>query len=82
VGCISVNISLVDNAIVAKARLVNQPLIATISKVNDGLKVNIGLVCMPNTEVYLRVTPKVIWLTPDTTSADFMVRSNTKWIIE
>lgn len=81
-GCISVNISLVDNAIAAKAWLVNQPLIANISKVNEGLKVNIGLVCTPNTEVYLRVTPDIIWLTSDTMSQEFIVKSNTNWRIE
>lgn len=43
---------------------------------------SVGIICTPNTEVYLFVEPEVIWLTPDTMSADFVVRSNTRWRIE
>jgi hypothetical protein len=54
----------------------------SVGLISTQIRGSVGIICTPNTEVYLFVEPEVIWLTPDTMSADFMVRSNTKWIIE
>ena len=81
-GCLSASVSRIGGGLECAVTPLGSKLMATASKLNGGLKVNIGLICAPNTEVYLRVTPEVIWLTPDTMSADFVVRSNTKWRIE
>lgn len=81
-GCLSARISRVGNTLNANIGLADEHLVATISRVGGNLKANVGIICTPNTYAYLFVEPEVIWLTPDTMSADFMVRSNTKWIIE
>lgn len=81
-GCLSARISRVGNTLNANIGLADEHLVATIGRIGGNLKANVGIICTPNTNVYLFVEPEVIWLTPDTTSADFMVRSNTKWIIE
>lgn len=75
-------ISRLSGGLKANIGIVDESLIATIGRIGGNLKANVGIICTPNTDVYLFVEPEVIWLTPDTMSADFMVRSNTKWIIE
>jgi hypothetical protein len=75
-------ISRVSEGLKANIGIVDESLIATISRIGGNLKANVGIICTPNTNAYLFVEPEVIWLTPDTMSVDFVVRSNTKWIIE
>lgn len=75
-------VSIIGEGLKTNIGIVDEYLVATISRIGGNLKANVGIICTPNTDVYLFVEPEVIWLTPDTVSADFMVRSNIKWIIE
>ena len=75
-------VSIIGGGLKANIGIVDECLVATIGRIGGNLKANVGIICTPNTNVYLFVEPEVIWLTPDMVSADFMVRSNTKWIIE
>lgn len=81
-SCINAKILSGGGCLKANIGLVGEHLKASVKLVGGRLKANIGIICTPNTDVYLFVEPEVIWLTLDTTSADFMVRSNTKWRIE
>lgn len=54
---------------------------AKIVLTGDRLNVNIGVVCMPNTDVYLRVTPDKVVIPADDTTAQLYVASNTDYKI-
>lgn len=59
-----------------------KPICGSIGALDTSINGKVGIICTPNTDAYLFVEPEVIWLTPDIMSADFVVKSNTKWIIE
>ena len=75
-GCLSARIGRIGGG-----KNSDEFLTATISRANKGLNANIGIVCTPNTqELYLIVTPEVLWLAPDSVEY-FDIYSNTNWVI-
>lgn len=70
-GCIKANVG-----------LVNKHLSATINKVSEGLKANIGVVCTPNTDAYIKVSPNILWFLNEHEILDVGVMSNIKWIVK
>lgn len=80
--CINGSVGVISTYIVGSIGVIPTQIKGTANIIDTIIRGSVGIICTPNTEVYLFVEPEVIWLTPDTMSADFMVRSNTKWIIE
>lgn len=76
------SVDILDTAIKGEIGLAGKPMCGSVGMLDTSIKGRVGIICTPNTDVYLFVEPEVIWLTSDTMSADFVVRSNTKWIIE
>ena len=81
-GCLRGTVGMLDTGIKGSVGLVGKPICGTVGMLDTGIKGSVGFICTPNTDVYLFVEPEVIWLSPETLSADFAVRSNTNWRIE
>lgn len=62
--------------------LLNPDVIASIEKVSDGLKVSLGVVCTPNKEAYINLSPNVLWFFSENDVLDVNVTSNIKWIVK
>lgn len=43
---------------------------------------SVGIICTPNTDVYLRVTPQTLWFFKENEILDVDVISNIKWIVK
>ena len=54
---------------------------ATVALSSEQLKVSIGLVCMPNTDVYLRVAPTEIEIPVDGSPVTIYVKTNADYKI-
>lgn len=61
---------------------IDEPLKATIGRVGANINVNIGLICTPNTDVYLKVTPDTLWFFKENEILDVNVISNIHWIVK
>lgn len=60
----------------------NSYLKGSVNLLATDIKGEVGIICTPNTDVYLRVSPEVIWLTPDMfSSGEFAVKANVHWEI-
>ena len=70
-GCLSAKVSLLENG-----------LTAAVNVIGEGLKANIGLVCTPNTDIYIRVKPTILWFSKSSETLDVEVSSNVKWIVK
>ena len=57
-------------------------LSGSVTRVGNCLSGNISLVCTTNRNSYLRVSPDVVWLTPDMLSGEFEIYSNVVWRID
>lgn len=57
-------------------------ILATALRVGSGLKIYASVVCSVNKDAYLRVSPDVVWLTPDMIGGEFDIYSNVVWRID
>lgn len=48
--------------------------------IKDALALNISLVCTVGKDAYLKVEPKVMWVTPDMIK-ELLIKSNVQWTI-
>lgn len=85
VKCISGSVTRIDNIedkLVGNISRIEKPLKGDISCCNKELSGYIGIVCSVSDMSYLRVTPDIIWLTPDMISGEFNIYSNAVWKID
>lgn len=80
-GCLSARISRVGNTLNANIGLADEHLVATISRIGGNLKANVGIICTPNTNTYLFVTPTDIDIPQDGLPVFVNVESNAVWVI-
>lgn len=81
-GCLRATITRVGEGLSATISTAEEPIRATISRVGAGLSIRIGLVCTPNTDVYLRVNPNTLWFFKENEILDVDVISNINWIVK
>lgn len=72
----------VGSSISATISTINEPLMASVGRVGCNLKVSVGLICTPNTDIYLRVEPEMLWLANQGDSLDVNVISNIRWTVK
>lgn len=72
----------VDAGLSATISTAEEPLKATIGRVGANINVNIGLICTPNTDVYVRVSPDTLWFFKENEILDVDVISNIHWIVK
>lgn len=88
---LSVKITLLDNSLCVDAKRIGKALVLYVTRkdnniniganrVGSPLKIECSQICEVAVVSYLRVSPEVIWLTPD--SVDVFVESNVDWRIE
>lgn len=66
----------------AAISITDEPLKATIGRVGANINAKIGLICTPNTDVYIRVSPDTLWFFKEDEILDVDVMSNVKWIVK
>lgn len=81
-GCLSATITRVGAGLTATISTTEEPLRVTIGRVGTGLSARIGLVCTPNTDIYLRVNPNTLWFFKENEILDVNVISNINWIVK
>ena len=81
-GCLSASVSRIGGGLECAVTPLGSKLMATASKLNGGLKVNIGLICTPNAEAYIKVTPEILWFFNEHDVQYVDVISNIKWIVK
>ena len=54
----------------------------SVGLVDTQIRGTVGIICTPNTGVYLRITPTTIWLLEDIDTADVDVITNIEWIVK
>lgn len=62
--------------------LLNPTIKTSIRNLSDGLKVRLGIVCAPNTEAFIRLSPDVLWFFSEKDILDVNVISNIEWIVK
>lgn len=85
VKCISGSVTRIDSIedkLKGNISRVDKSLKGDISSCNKELSGYISIVCSVNDVSYLRVTPDIIWLTPDMISGEFNIYSNVVWKID
>lgn len=80
--CLTAAIDRVGRGLKANISLANKHPTVIINRVGEGLKVNIGIVCTPNTDVYIKVSPKVLWFFSEGETHSVDVVSNTRWTVK
>lgn len=81
-GCLTATVGRVGSNLKAAISLSDETLVAAISRISQGLEATIGIVCTPNTDVYIRVNPKTLWFFTEHEVLDVDVMSNIKWIVK
>lgn len=81
-SCLNINITKVNPVVAASVSRLGEPLNVMIGRLGQSMKANVSLVCSPNTDAYIRVTPKTLWLFTENDVANVEVFSNIKWIVK
>ena len=82
INCLSGSVTRVGNCLSGSVTRVGNCLSGSVTRVGNCLSGNISLVCTTNRNSYLRVSPDVVWLTPDMLSGEFEIYSNVVWRID
>ena len=82
IGCLNVTTTLLNKGLSVNAKRCGDELILHASRIGNGLNVICNVVCSVNKDAYLRVSPDVVWLTPDMLSGEFDIYSNVIWKID
>lgn len=91
-SCLNVNASRCNDDLSVACNRVNEGLHVNTHRISKGLKLETikigselkvccGIVCDLSKDFYLRVSPDVVWLTPDMISGEFDIYSNVIWEI-
>lgn len=81
-GCLKATIGRVGVGLSATVSSIDEPLKVTIRRVGANINGNIGLICTPNTDVYVKVSPNTLWFFKEGEILDVDVMSNVKWIVK
>lgn len=81
IGCLSVSAFRVGRDIELTANRIGGDLLLSATRVGTGIRVSASVVCSVNKDAYLRVSPDVVWLTPDMLGGEFDIYSNVVWKI-
>ena len=61
---------------------IGSELCGCVTRIGQELRGSATLVCSVNKDAYLRVSPDVVWLTPDMIGGEFDIYSNVVWKID
>jgi hypothetical protein len=82
VSCLKASVALIGERLAANVGLSNDGIKASIGLVGERLKANVGIICTPHTDIYIRVSPDVLWFFKEGEILDVDVVSNIKWIVK
>lgn len=82
IGCLTGTVTRVGDDLKGFVARACGELSGSVSRIGKGLEGSVTFVCTTNRDAYLRVTPDVIWLTPDMISGEFDIYSNVAWRID
>ena len=82
IGCLNVTTELINKGILAETSRIGSGLRASSGRIGKGIQVACSVICSVNKDAYLRVSPDVVWLTPDMVSGEFDIYSNVIWRID
>lgn len=69
--------------VAGSVKIISDMVIGCADVIHNQIIGQVGIICMPSTELFIKVTPEMVWLTADMLSdGEFIVASNTDWIIE
>jgi hypothetical protein len=74
------SVGIVPQVVNGVVGLLSDTINGSVGVLSQGFGGSVGIFCTPETNVYLRVTPQVLWLAPDT-DEQFDIESNTSWNI-
>ena len=80
-GCIDVRASRVGDGLHFGTKRIGDGISVQNRRIGDGLHVRTGVVCTIGNDLYLKVSPDVVWVSPDIIR-QLLVESNTQWKIE
>lgn len=80
-GCLNVHISVIETPTPQMSiDVVGKPLIVALGIIGESIRASVSELCNIPQDFFLRVSPDVVWLTPDNDfEGVFNVKSNTKW---
>lgn len=79
---LDVGISLLDKVTISVIKINPNLVISIMQKMPFGLKAKLSVVCTTNNDVYIRLSPNVLWFFDEKDILDVNVISNIEWIVK